>query len=96
VTFTRKKDLRIELYLDSGDKEQNKKRFDQLLARKGEIEAIVGEPLEWERREDGRACRVAIYTTAQVEKAQNPVLLNWAAQKTVAFYNAFKKEFSAE
>lgn len=94
ASFTRSREMRIELYLDCGNKEQNKQRFDELLARKKEIETIVGEPLQWERRDDDRACRIAIYTRAHIQTdAQNPILLDWSAQKAVAFYKAFAPEF---
>ncbi len=94
ATFTRSRELRIELYLDCGNKDQNKQRFDELHARKAEIEAVVGEPLQWERRGDDRACRVALYTKAQIQlDSQNPALLEWATQKAVALYHAFGPEF---
>jgi hypothetical protein len=89
--------LRIELYLDCGSKELNKQRFDELYARKGDIEAIVGEPLSWERRDDDRACRIALYTKAQIESdVQNPKLLDWAVQKAHALYKALGPEFSTK
>jgi hypothetical protein len=94
ATFTRNKEMRIELYLDCGNKDQNKQRFDELLARKGEIETIVGEPLQWERRDNDRACRIAICTKAQIQTdAQNPKLLDWSTQKAIALYKAFASEF---
>jgi len=93
-TFTRNRELRIELYLDSGNKEQNKQRFDELHARKSDIEAIVCEPLSWERRDGDRACRIALYTKAQIESdVQNTKLIDWAVQKAVALYKALGPEF---
>jgi CBS domain-containing protein len=95
ATFTRNKEMRIELYLDCGNRQQNEQRFNELFARKSEIEAIVGEPLKWERRETNLACRIAIYTKAQIQTdAQNPKLLDWATQKAIALYKAFGPEFS--
>jgi len=96
ASFTRRKELRIELYLDCGNKEQNKQRFDELLARKGEIEAAIGEPLRWERLENKRACRIAVYTKAQIlTDADSPGLLDWAVKKAVDFHKAFGSEFPA-
>ena len=48
---------RVELYLDRGQGTQaeNKTIFDQLLAKKTEIEAAFGEPLDWQRLDDRRA-----------------------------------------
>ncbi|MEC4680578.1 MAG: DUF4268 domain-containing protein [Nitrospirota bacterium] len=49
-----------ELYIDRGKDadEENKIIFDTLVASKGDIEAIFGEPLEWQRLESKRACRI--------------------------------------
>jgi hypothetical protein len=94
ATFTRNQELRVELYLDCGDKELNKQWFDTLHTRKSQIEVLAGEPLQWERRDANRACRVALYTKAQIElDAQNLTLLEWAVQKAVALYKAFGPEF---
>jgi hypothetical protein len=94
ASFARRKRIRIELYLDGGDKDENKKRFEQLLARKSEIEQIVGEPIEWERMDNRRACRIAVYTKAQIlTDADSPVLLEWAAKRATYFYQAFGPEF---
>jgi hypothetical protein len=94
ASFTRRKELRIELYLDCGEKDTNKKRFDELHARKVAIEIIVGEPLQWERMENRRACRIAAYTKAQaITDAESPALVEWAAKKGVDFYRAFLPEF---
>lgn len=50
----------VELYIDRGKEAQreNKAIFDQLLAAKEEIEGVFNEPLEWQRLEDRRACRI--------------------------------------
>jgi hypothetical protein len=86
AAFTRRKELRIELYLDV--------LFDQLYIKKTSFEAVVGEPLSWERLAKKRACRVAIYTKGQIlTDADNPSLLDWATQKAVALYKAFSPEF---
>ncbi len=50
--------LRSEIYIDTGDKEQNESFFDQLFEQRTEIEAELGYPLQWTRRDDIRACRI--------------------------------------
>lgn len=50
----------VELYIDRGkDSEaENEVIFDQLLKHKEDIETTFGEPLEWQRMEGKRACRI--------------------------------------
>ena len=50
----------IELYIDRGREagNQNNEIFDTLEDAKEEIEEIFGEPLEWQRLEDQRSCRI--------------------------------------
>ena len=47
-----------ELYIDTGDREENKRIFDGLAAKRGVIEQAFGGELLWERLEEKRACRV--------------------------------------
>ena len=97
AAFTRRKEFRIELYIDGGDKDQNKNRFDFLFAHREPIEAAVGEPLRWERLDNRRACRIAVYTKAQIlTDADSPVLLDWAVKKALAFHKTFASEFGTE
>lgn len=49
---------RVELYVDRGEQRQNKQIFDELFAKKAQIEQIFGQPLAWERLDDKRACRI--------------------------------------
>lgn len=49
---------RVELYIDKGKREINKEIFDKLVAAKEEIEQSFDGPLEWERMDEKRACRI--------------------------------------
>ena len=54
----RMSDAQVELYIDQGEAEANKRIFDRLFASKEQVEAVFGEPLEWQRLDDRRACRI--------------------------------------
>lgn len=49
---------RTEIYINRGDKDENKECFDALLAKRERIERDFGGPLEWERMDDRVTCRV--------------------------------------
>jgi hypothetical protein len=56
----RQHDAQVELYIDRGKEleRENKAIFDALLGSKTEIEQAFGAPLEWQRLEEKRACRI--------------------------------------
>jgi hypothetical protein len=53
-------ECRVELYIDRGKDldEENKQIFDQLYANRQAIDQAFGAPLNWERLEARRACRI--------------------------------------
>ena len=48
----------VELYIDRGGAEENKRIFDHIHAQKEEIETRFGGTLSWERLDTKRACRI--------------------------------------
>ena len=61
VSFAQNDRLRHELYIDSGDGDENLRIFEQFRARQDEIEAVYGRALTWEELPNRRACRIADY-----------------------------------
>lgn len=53
--------LRVEAYLDTGDRERNKALFDAMSAQADTWADAVGQPLAWERMDERRASRIALY-----------------------------------
>lgn len=51
---------RAEVYINSGEKAENKQIFDQMLAHKSEIEAEMGEAMIWQRMDEKVTCRICI------------------------------------
>jgi len=86
-SFSRDKSLRVELYLDLADYDQTKAAFDKLYDQKEQIEAQVG-VIDWERLENRRASRIALYHDGYISDEKNHVeLRKWAAEMMVKFYN---------
>jgi len=67
ANFTQGGKARTELYIDVGDNDKNKEIFDQLLEKSSEIEADFQSKLEWERLDNKRASKVAIYRDGNIE-----------------------------
>lgn len=59
-------EARCEVYIDTGDQAANKEIFDKLIQKKDVIEKEMGTPLEWERLDERRASRIAIYCPGSI------------------------------
>ena len=60
--------LRHEIYIDTGDGNENLTIFKHLLDRRQTLERAYGRPLEFEELPGKRACRVAEYTAGDVSE----------------------------
>jgi hypothetical protein len=54
----RQRSCQAELYIDRGDRDENKSIFEQLYSHRQEIESAFPYAIEWEKLEDRRACRI--------------------------------------
>ena len=69
ASFSQGGRFRVEAYIDLGDGTQNKALFDKLLTCRKEIEAALGETMEWERMDNRRASRIAIYSPGSIQSS---------------------------
>jgi len=60
-SFVKGGKVRAGTYIDVGDKNRNKKFFDRMFAEKAEIEKEYTASLTWERIDDKRASRIAVF-----------------------------------
>lgn len=69
LSFARGNRIRAEMYIDTGEQDATKRLFDALFVDRAVHEERMGEPLEWERLDDKRASRVAVYRDGSIEDA---------------------------
>lgn len=91
--FTRTRQFRIELYIDSGDQGQNKQLFDALNGRKEQIEQELGASLSWERLPEKRASRIAVYHDVFItaDEADLAALRVWAVEMMIRFHDVMQR-----
>ena len=66
ANFTANGRARVELYIDSTDRERNKLAFDKLEQQKAVLESEL-EPLEWKRLQNRRASRISIFRPGSID-----------------------------
>jgi CBS domain-containing protein len=96
-SFARQKRFRMELYIDTGDELKNKQIFQKFFTLKDAIEAEVGMSLSWERLENARASRIAVYHTGSIIESSGEELAKlreWAADAMVRFYRVIDKHLN--
>jgi CBS domain-containing protein len=93
LSFARGKRLRLECYIDTGSGPENEAIFEALFAQRERLEATVGLPLEWERLEGRRACRVALYRSGAITESPEQLaeLVDWAVVHAQRFNEALGK-----
>lgn len=82
---------RAELYIDRGDKEENKFVFDELEKNKEKIESDFGGELVWERLDSKRASRIKVETNGNVtDKEQWDGMIEFMTDSMVNLESALK------
>ncbi|MCL1926719.1 MAG: DUF4268 domain-containing protein [Syntrophorhabdaceae bacterium] len=82
---------RVEIYLDSGDKDKNKDIFDKLFAEKEAIGKKFSSDIKWERLDDKRACRIAVYIDGHInlDTEELTKIKEWSIEKLLKFKEVF-------
>lgn len=92
-SFNRGGFARVELNIVPGDAERNKAVFDYLASHREEIEADFGEKLWWERLDNKRTSRIALYRSGAIndtdEKLQE--IREWAVNNLLIIDRVFGK-----
>jgi hypothetical protein len=80
--FTRDRRFRCELYLDGLSRPASKEAFDALAAMGDNLRASIGLPIAWERLNNRKASRLAVYYPAAFGDNFDdyPRLAAWAVQ----------------
>lgn len=92
-SFAQGSRARTEIYIDAGDLDENKIFFDKLYKEKEQIEAEYGQDLEWERLDDKRACRIAVYRLGSIEDSSDELqeIKEWGIQNLLTMKKTFGK-----
>jgi hypothetical protein len=85
---------RAEIYIDQGDQEKNKKLFDTLKIREQEITDNYGARLEWERLNEKRASRIAVYRDGMIESSDSELenIRKWHIENLLKIKKVFTPE----
>lgn len=82
---------RVELYLDKGNREANKALFDWLAEKKEEIQQEIPEKIKWERLDDKKASRIAIYRHGNIDESEIMLkeIQGWMIERVLLFKEVF-------
>lgn len=87
---------RAEIYIDLGDQEKNKRIFDSLYAMHEKINPKFNETLIWERLENKRACRIAVYTDGSIDESDADLgnIKAWHVERLIQLKAVFGRHVS--
>jgi CBS domain-containing protein len=91
-SFTSGRKSRVELYIDTGNRDKNKALFDALYGQREAIEEALRVPVTWERLDDARASRIACYRDIFITDGPEQLaeLQTWAAELLPRFAQLMK------
>jgi hypothetical protein len=94
AVFVQSGKAKAEIYIDQGDQEKNKSLFDALKIREKEITDNYGCTLKWERLDEKRASRIAIYRDGMIESSDNELedIRKWHIENLLKIKKVFMPE----
>jgi hypothetical protein len=94
VVFAQGGRARVEFYIDLGDFDKNKFLFDKFAEDKEQIEREYGEPLEWERLDEKRASRIAIYRPGAIDNNEEVLaeIRVWMLERLLKMKEVFSRQ----
>jgi len=83
--------LRVELYIDTGEKAENKRLFDSIFEQKSFIEEAIGGILNWDRIDKKRASRISISSPFRTSfpPAEHESAKQWGVDMMLKFIDVF-------
>jgi hypothetical protein len=89
-------DAQIELYIDRGDADTNKKLFEAIFTRRELIEKAFGRTLEWQRLDERRGCRIRhVFSGSGLQNREKwPDLQNEMIKTMADFQRVFQAEIN--
>lgn len=84
--------IRIEAYLDCGDRERNKRLLDTMESESSRWNEAVGDSLSFERMENRRASRIALYRDVDLTTEDRSSSVQWASTALVAMFDAMNAD----
>ena len=89
--FTIDSKFRVEIYIDTGKKENNDLAFSEIKESSVVIHEKVGRDLIWDPLPDSRACRIYIDIVGTIDDEEKTLseLIEWAAPLVIKFREIF-------
>jgi hypothetical protein len=96
ISFARGSRLRLELYIDLGDRDRNKRIFEYLYEQKDDISKRFGSELSWERLVGKRGTRVAVYReNSSITDVPDSLaaMQGWLIETVPSFYTSLANKY---
>ena len=88
----RENTLWVELYIDTGDKANNKAIYDKLAEQKDAVEQEIGLALNWDRLDGHKASRIFLSRPAKITDPPERLeqTKQWAIETALKLVDAFR------